>query len=67
MLFSMNMGAATIIIITISVMTLSQSIGLHHPLDGITNPEYKLAFQKLTKNSAKRRKHYLLTGTGTAI
>ncbi len=34
------------------------SIGLHHPLDGVTNPEYKLLhFIQLTNFFAKRRRH----------
>ncbi len=33
-------------------------IGLHHPLDGVTNPEYKLlCFIQLTTFFAKRRRH----------
>jgi hypothetical protein len=33
-------------------------IGLHHPLDGVTSPEYKLLrFKQLTKFSPKNRKH----------
>ncbi len=33
-------------------------IGLHHPLDGVTNPEYKLLlFLQLTKFNAKSGKH----------
>jgi hypothetical protein len=32
-------------------------IGLHHPLDGVTNPEYKLLhFIQLTKFSCKEKK-----------
>ncbi len=44
------------------------AIGLHHPLDGVTNPEYKLLrFIQLTNFFAKRRRYYLLTGIGAAI
>ncbi len=33
-------------------------IGLHHQLDGVTNPEYKLSlFLQLTKFNAKSGKH----------
>jgi hypothetical protein len=33
-------------------------IGLHHPLDGVTSPKYKLLrFKQLTKFSPKNRKH----------
>ena len=33
-------------------------IGLHHPLDGITNPKYKLLhFIQITKFFATRRRH----------
>jgi hypothetical protein len=36
----------------------SVSMGLHHPLDGVTNPTYKLLpFIQLTKLFAKRRGH----------
>jgi hypothetical protein len=45
------------------------SIGLHHPLDGVTNPEYKLLhFIQLTKCFCKEKKALvLLTGIGAAI
>jgi hypothetical protein len=49
-------------------MKMRGSIGLHHPLDGVTNPEYKLLhFIQLTNFFAKRRWHWLLTGLGAAI
>ncbi len=42
-------------------------IGLQHPLDGVTNPKYKLFhFIQLTKFFAKRRRHQLLAGIGAA-
>ncbi len=41
--------------------------GLHHPLDGVTNPKYKLlCFIQLTF-FAKRRGHKLLNRIGAAI
>ena len=44
------------------------SIGLHQPLDGITNPKYKLKCCLTTHFfSSKRRRHQLLTGKGAAI
>jgi hypothetical protein len=43
-------------------------IGLHHPLDGVTNPEYKLLHViQVTIFFAKIRGHLLLTGIGAAI
>jgi hypothetical protein len=53
-------GDATIWSITLesSIALLEASIGLHHPLDGVTNPEYKLLrFIQLNKFFAKRRRH----------
>ncbi len=47
--------------------TYFRPIGLHHLLDGVTNPEYKLLhFIQLTF-FAMRRRHQLLTGIGAAI
>jgi hypothetical protein len=38
--------------------TGGSTIELHHPLDGVTNPEYKLLhFIQLTKFFVKRRRH----------
>jgi hypothetical protein len=43
-------------------------IGLHHPLDGVTNPEYKLfCFIQLTKFFCKEKKALALIRTGAAI
>jgi len=47
-------------------MRLANS-GLHHPLDGITNPKYKQLHFLTTNFLAKRRRHKLLTGVGAAI
>ncbi len=45
-----------------------RSIGLHHPLDGVTNPEYKLLhFIQLPNFFVKRRRHQLLTRIGASI
>ncbi len=35
----------------------TQVIGLYHPLDGVTNPKYKLMHFRATKKIAKRRRH----------
>jgi hypothetical protein len=44
------------------------SIGHHHPLDGITNPEYELLhFIQLTKCFSKEKKALALTGIGDAL
>jgi hypothetical protein len=46
----------------------SNLIGRHDPLDGITDPEYKVvAFHTTNYFFAKRRRHWLLTGIGAAI
>ncbi len=44
------------------------SIGPYHPLDGITNPKYKLLHFLTTKNNfCEEKKALILTNIGAAI
>ena len=44
------------------------TIGLHHPLDGVTNPKYKLLhFIQLTNFLQRKEDTSFLTGIGAAI
>jgi hypothetical protein len=43
------------------------TMGLHHPLDGVTNPKYKLLRFKQQTIFFEKGGHYLLTGIGAAI
>jgi hypothetical protein len=42
-------------------------MGLYHPLDGITNPKYKLLYFLTPNKKNSKRKAQVLTGIDAAI